>query len=81
MVARAVLDNENLTLSTQVLQEFYGQGTRPTRPDRLAHEVAAAFEHAVKPDDAVDWVWSLGRGVIRRFLPMEYLETRDETKR
>lgn len=43
MVARAILDGEDLMLSTQVLQEFYVQATRPSKPDRLSHEVAVAL--------------------------------------
>lgn len=43
LVAREVLDGEDLMLSTQVLQEFYAQATRPTRPNRLSHEVAVAL--------------------------------------
>ena len=43
IVARAILDGEDLMLSTQVLQEFYAQATRPARPDRLSHEVAVAL--------------------------------------
>ena len=34
---------EDLVLSTQVLQEFYVQATRPTRSDRLPHEAAVAL--------------------------------------
>ena len=38
--ARAILDRDDLVLSAQVLQEFYVQATRATKPDRLAHEAA-----------------------------------------
>ena len=38
--ARAILDRDDLVLSVQVLQEFYVQATRATKPDRLAHEPA-----------------------------------------
>ena len=38
--ARAILDRDDLVLSTQVLQEFYVQATRLTRPDTIAHESA-----------------------------------------
>jgi predicted nucleic acid-binding protein len=37
--ARLLLEPEN-ALSVQVLQEFYAQATRPTRPDKLGHEDA-----------------------------------------
>ena len=42
-VARAILGRDDLVLSTQVLQEFYVQATRPTKSDRLAHEPAVAL--------------------------------------
>ena len=35
--ARAILDRDDLVLSTQVLQEFYVQATRSTKPERLTH--------------------------------------------
>lgn len=38
--ARALLDADDLALSAQVLQEFYVQATRPSRPDPLSHEQA-----------------------------------------
>ncbi len=38
--ARAILESDDLVLSAQVLQEFYVQATRATKPDRLAHEAA-----------------------------------------
>ncbi len=38
--ARAILARDDLVLSAQVLQEFYVQATRATKPDRLAHEAA-----------------------------------------
>ena len=44
--ARSLLEDEDLALSVQVLQEFYVQATRPTRPDRLSHEQAAALVEA-----------------------------------
>lgn len=40
LAARAILERDDLVLSVQVLQEFYVQATRPTKPDRLAHEPA-----------------------------------------
>src|SRR4051794_22819593 len=39
--AEALLARDDGALSVQVLQEFYVQATRPTRPGRLAHGVAA----------------------------------------
>ncbi|MCY4633302.1 MAG: PIN domain-containing protein [Acidobacteria bacterium] len=38
--ARAILDRDDLVVSAQVLQEFYVQATRATKPDRLAHDAA-----------------------------------------
>jgi predicted nucleic acid-binding protein len=40
-LARAILTERDLALSVQVLQEFYVQATRESRPDPLPHEQAA----------------------------------------
>jgi predicted nucleic acid-binding protein len=40
-LARGLLTEKDLALSVQVLQEFYVQATRESRPDRLTHEQAA----------------------------------------
>lgn len=40
-IASEVLSARDLAVSVQVLQEFYVQATRSTRPDALAHEDAA----------------------------------------
>lgn len=42
-IARGVLRDRALGLSTQVLSEFYYQATRPTRRDALSHDQAMAF--------------------------------------
>jgi predicted nucleic acid-binding protein len=42
-VAVALLEQDDLALSVQVLQEFYVQATRASRPDRLHHELAAGL--------------------------------------
>lgn len=42
-IAIALLDGEDIALSVQVLQEFYVQATRATRPDALAHDIAAGL--------------------------------------
>ncbi len=42
-IARDILKRDDLVLSAQVLQEFYVQATRPTKPDRLAHQQAVAL--------------------------------------
>jgi predicted nucleic acid-binding protein len=41
--AIALLDRDDGALSVQVLQEFYVQATRATRPDRLPHDIAAGL--------------------------------------
>lgn len=41
--ARTVLDHRDLALSVQVIQEFYVQATRPTRPDALGHDQAVGL--------------------------------------
>jgi predicted nucleic acid-binding protein len=38
--AVALLEDEDLGLSVQVLQEFYVQATRPTRNDAVDHDIA-----------------------------------------
>ena len=42
-IAIALLDAHDIALSVQVLQEFYVQATRVTRPDALAHDIAAGL--------------------------------------
>ena len=41
--ANAILAARDLVLSAQVLQEFYVQATRRSRPDRLTHPQAAGL--------------------------------------
>ena len=41
--ARELLREPDLAVSVQVLQEFYHQATRPTRPGRLSDEDALRF--------------------------------------
>ena len=41
--AIALLGRQDGALSIQVLQEFYTQATRPTRPHRLPHDMAAGL--------------------------------------
>ena len=41
--AIALLDADDNALSVQVLQEFYVQATRPTRPDALPHDIATGL--------------------------------------
>lgn len=42
-VANAVLDSSDIALSAQVLQEFYVQATRASRPDRLSAKQARSL--------------------------------------
>ena len=42
-IANKILARTDIALSTQVLQEFYVQATRPTRGDALTHEQAAGL--------------------------------------
>ncbi len=42
-IARRVMRDRALSLSAQVLAEFYYQATRPTRQDALSHDQAVAF--------------------------------------
>jgi predicted nucleic acid-binding protein len=42
-IAVSLLDQDDLALSVQVLQEFYVQATRATRPDAIEHEIAAGL--------------------------------------
>jgi predicted nucleic acid-binding protein len=41
--ALELLDEDEVGLSVQVLQEFYVQATRPSRPDPLQHDIAAGL--------------------------------------
>ena len=41
--ARVLLTEADLAVSTQVLQEFYAQATRSTRPNPMTHDDALAF--------------------------------------
>ncbi|WP_198350943.1 PIN domain-containing protein [Flavisphingomonas formosensis] len=42
-IARRLIDEEDVALSVQVLQEFYVQATRPSRPDAIAPDLAKQF--------------------------------------
>lgn len=42
-IARELLAHDDWGLSVQVLQEFYVQATRASRPDALPHDLAADF--------------------------------------
>jgi predicted nucleic acid-binding protein len=53
-IAREILRSRDLVLSVQVLQEFYVQATRPSRPDPLSHDEAIAFIETWKRFPIVD---------------------------
>ena len=42
-IAIALLAADDIALSVQVLQEFYVQATRATRPDALSHDIAVGL--------------------------------------
>ena len=42
-IAVALLDADDIALSVQVLQEFYVQATRASRPDALSHDIAVGL--------------------------------------
>lgn len=44
--AISLLDEDSCALSVQVLQEFYVQATRSSRPDAIPHELAAGLIEA-----------------------------------
>ena len=68
--ALEVLAEQDLAVSVQVLQEFYHQATRPTRPDRLSHDEALRFLEPLLPlrIQAVDLdVFREGVAISQRF--------------
>ena len=46
-IAQDLLSQNELALSVQVLQEFYHQVTRPTRPHALTHAQAMGFVESI----------------------------------
>jgi len=62
--ARAILERDDLVLSTQVLQEFYVQATRATRPARLAHEKAVELVESLTRYPVVESSVSLVRQAL-----------------
>src|SRR5205809_1121503 len=60
-IAVALLDAEDLALSVQVLQEFYIQATRPSRPDPIPHAIAVGliwtWRRFTVQDITFDLVW------------------------
>ncbi|MDP2712638.1 MAG: PIN domain-containing protein [Solirubrobacteraceae bacterium] len=52
--ANAILGAGDLALSVQVLQEFYVQATRASRPDRVTHDQAARLVESFRRFPIVD---------------------------
>ena len=48
-IALALLEADDLSLSVQVLQEFYVQATRASKPERLDHKRAALLNRVLPP--------------------------------
>ncbi len=63
-IARGLLDAADICLSTQVLQEFYVQATRSSRPDPLSHSQAAALVEAFTRFSIQDVTVSIVRAAI-----------------
>ena len=62
--AIALIDTGNNALSVQVLQEFYVQATRPSRPDPLPHYIAVGTHSRLAAlrgarDLRVDYDWRI----------------------
>lgn len=65
-----LLASTDLALSVQVLQEFYSQATRPSRPGALRHDEAVAFVRALQrfPVQAITpGVMHAAFGICERF--------------
>ena len=62
--ALEVLSSTDLGLSVQVLQEFYAQATRPSRPDRLNREQAMKFAESMKRFPIQESTLSVFRGAL-----------------
>lgn len=63
--ARALLDDADLVLSTQVLQEFFVQATRATRSDALSIEQASALVDAFSRFTVQDITLPIVRAAMR----------------
>jgi predicted nucleic acid-binding protein len=62
--AIALLDREDCGLSVQVLQEFYVQATRLTRPGALPHDMAAGLIEAWLRFPVQDHTIAVMRGAL-----------------
>ncbi|MEI2785386.1 MAG: PIN domain-containing protein [Candidatus Nanopelagicales bacterium] len=63
-IARTLLESADICLSTQVLQEFYVQATRQSRPDALSRDQAAALVEALTRFSVQDVTVSIVRAAI-----------------
>ena len=69
-IAQDLLSQDNLAVSVQVLQEFYHQATRPTRPHALTHAQAMEFVAIVGRFPVQELTFDLFRAAVsisRRF--------------
>ena len=62
--ANEVLLSSDLGLSVQVLQEFYAQATRESRPDPLTHERAVALVNAFRRFSVQETTVTLALGAM-----------------
>ncbi len=60
--AVALIDAGNIALSVQVLQEFYVQATRTTRPDPLPHDIATGRILGLRQGDLSGFSFNLRSG-------------------
>ncbi|HYK69541.1 MAG TPA: PIN domain-containing protein [Streptosporangiaceae bacterium] len=68
--ANAILADRDLALSVQVLQEFYVQATRMSRPDAVAHGQAVRLIESFRRFDVQDLTSAImmaALGACRRF--------------
>lgn len=63
-VARSLLADRDLALSTQVLQEFYVRATRTSRSDALSHDQAAGLVDSFTRFPVCDVTLGLVRSAI-----------------
>ena len=69
-IAQDLLGRDDLALSVQVLQEFYHQVTRPTRPCALTHAQAMGFIRIIDPFPVQELTFDLflaAVSITRRF--------------
>lgn len=62
--AREILSDHDLILSVQVLQEFYVQATRQSRPDPISHDQAVRLIESFQRFPVVDVTAALVRAAL-----------------